>query len=234
MKKIALIPARSGSKRIKDKNIKTLGTKPLIQHTIDYCARLNLFDKILVSTDSEFYAKIVESSGSAKPIIRPESISTDTSPDIEWINDLGEKGHFGIDDVLFLLRPTSPFRSEEFLRSAWQKFKNSGRNYDSLRAITPVDVHPGKMWTIIGDDMSPLFPFLLDGVPWHSNQLKKLPEVYRQTASLEIIWSKTIIQKRSISGNHILPFICHDKDAFDINEEIDFQIAELILSQSTG
>ena len=130
------------------------------------------------------------------------------------------------DDVVFILRPTSPLRDKDFIRSAWENFKKSGDQYDSMRAVAEVDQHPGKMWSIVDGDLMPLFPFSLNDVPWHSNQSAILPKVYKQTASLEIVWVSTIKQKNSLSGTRIMPLICDGKNAFDINSQDDLNMAK--------
>ena len=145
---IALIPARSGSKRLKDKNILKLGKKPLIAHTIDYAKKAKIFDKIIVSTDSKKYASLGKKYGAEVPFLRPSKFSTSTSPDYGWVyftlQKLEDSGckftHF------FILRPTNPFRDDKTILKAWKKFKRY--NPESLRAISLCKEHPYKMWSI--------------------------------------------------------------------------------------
>lgn len=224
MRKIALIPARSGSKRVKDKNIIDIHGKPLIHYTLELADKLGIFDEIIVSTDSTKYKEIVEGISNSKVRHRPHEISGDRSPDIEWVTDICVNYAVQPNDALFLLRPTSPLRTEEFVHGAWQKFNKSQKSYDSLRAVKKTDTHPAKMWSIIGDDLLPLFPFEQFEVPWHSNQTSALPPVYQQTASLEIFWGRTPLITNSISGTRILPYLCEGFDAFDVNsqEDIDY------------
>ena len=231
MKKVALIPARSGSKRIKDKNIKTLGGIPLIQYTLDLVSKMDFFDEIFVSTDSRIYESLVRSISEAKIHMRASELSGDTSPDIDWILSLVNDNNFQLDTALFILRPTSPFRDAQFILDAWLKFEKAEREYDSLRAISRVTTHPGKMWTIVNNDLMPLYPFEFNDVPWHSNQTQSLPSVYVQTASLEIVWLKTITMLKSLSGSRIMPYVCDGKNAFDINDAMDWKVAEAILDE---
>ena len=232
MKKVALIPARSGSKRIKDKNIQKLGGIPLIQHTLDLVSKMDFFDEIFVSTDSQRYAKLVRSISKAKIHMRAPEISGDISPDIDWILSLVDDNHFDLDTSLFILRPTSPLRDAKFILDAWLKFGSAEREYDSLRAVSKVTAHPGKMWTIVNNDLMPLYPFEINDVPWHSNQTQNLPSVYVQTASLEIVWLKTIIKLKSLSGSRVMPYVCEGKNAFDINDPIDWKVAEALIGDA--
>ena len=80
------------------------------------------------------------------------------------------------------------------------------------------------MWSILNDDLLPLFPFAQNNAPWHSNQTTSLPIVYQQTASLEILWGKTVLKYNSLSGTRIMPYVCDGFDAFDINTQEDIEL----------
>ena len=230
MRKVAFIPARSGSKRIKDKNIRLFDGHPLISYSIQAAIQSQIFDEIIFATDSKEYGEIAQYYGASVPFLREKSISGDKSPDIEWVkfmlkrlNDIGKDF-----DLISILRPTSPLRLDTTIRSAFKKFLAS-KNYDSLRAIEKCNQHPGKMWVNNNNMLFPLIPFKLDGVPWHSSQYSSLPEIYVQNASLEICWTKTILDMGSISGTKIMPFITSNYEGFDINNEEDFILAEALL-----
>ena len=83
---IAIIPARSGSKGIKDKNLKLLGGKPILGLAVQHCLKSKLFSKTFLSTDSEKYAKIAKKFGPVDVILRPKKISTSTSTDYQWLD----------------------------------------------------------------------------------------------------------------------------------------------------
>ena len=228
MKKVAFIPARSGSKRIPHKNIKLLNNHPLIAYAIRSALDSKIFNDVICITDSEEYAEIALSYGASVPFLRPEGISKDASPDIEWVswilellkqNDL----HY---DIFSILRPTSPFRNADTIKRAWEQFKKNEK-VDSLRAVEKCSQHPGKMWILNDNTMQPLYPFSINNTPWHSNQYNVLPEIFVQNASLEIAWTKTIYDKKSISGNIIYPFITQGLEGFDINKEEDWLLAEI-------
>src|SRR4030042_3851730 len=82
---IAFIPARSGSNRIKDKNIRALGKHPLITYTITSAIQSGIFERIIVSTDSPKYARIARYYGAEIPFLRPKKYASASSPDIEWL-----------------------------------------------------------------------------------------------------------------------------------------------------
>ena len=105
MKKIAIIPARSGSKRIIDKNITPINGKPLIQFTLELAEKANIFDEILVSTDSKRYRKIIGDFSNCKVRLRPSGISGDKSPDIEWLTDVCKYGKISNNDRFICVAP---------------------------------------------------------------------------------------------------------------------------------
>lgn len=227
---IALIPARSGSTRIKNKNIRLINDHPLIAYSISSSVESCVFSDVIVSTDSQYYADIATHYGANVPFLRPVEYATSFSPDIEWIKytlkKLKEDGKEF--DCFCIIRPTSPFRSSKMIQNAWQLFI-SEVGVDSLRAVELCTQHPGKMWMIKGRRMVPLLPFENAGYPWHSSATQTLPHVYIQNASLEIAWTSVPFEKNSIAGDVVMPFLTEGYEGFDLNIEIDWQIAEEIL-----
>lgn len=225
-KRVAFIPARSGSKRIPDKNIKVLNGHPLMAHTIRPALESGEFDDVVCVTDSEKYAEIALSYGASVPFIRNSTNSGDTSPDREWLQEAFSK----LDDrnkkfdIFAILRPTSPFRSPETIKRAMLQFLRS-KNIHSIRAVEKCSQHPGKMWIRHNDIIYPLMPFINDGTPWHSTQYAALPEVYIQNASLEICWTEKYLETGQIAGNIVSPFFTEHCEGFDINNESDWNEA---------
>jgi CMP-N,N'-diacetyllegionaminic acid synthase len=240
---VALIPARGGSKRVPGKNVRTLGGHPMIAYTIAAAVDSRIFDAIIVSTDSEEVAGIARQYGADVPFLRPAAFSTDTSPDIEWLEhtleELRARGRTW--DCFSLLRPTSPFRTAETIRRAWTRF-TAQQGVDSLRAVEKCAQHPGKMWIVRGDRMFPLLPFAsarpgANGdqadQPWHSTPYQALPPVYVQNASLEIAWTRVVRERRTIAGDVLVPFLTEGYEGFDINDAYDWMVAERLLADGT-
>lgn len=231
MKTVALIPARSGSKRLPDKNIRLLNGHPLLAYTVSSALESGVFDKVVFSTDSEQYGAIAAHYGADIPFIRPSSIAGDVSPDIEWVthalNWLEESGESY--DCFSILRPTSPFRLPETIQRAWKAFQ-SDSDIDSLRAVEKCGQHPCKMWKLDGDLMTPIID-CGDNPPGHSRQYADLPEVYVQNASLEIAWTRVALEQGSIAGTTVMPFFTKDFEGLDINSEQDFIYAEMMIEQ---
>ncbi len=227
---VALIPARSGSKRVIDKNIRKLGRHPLIAYTIAAARESGVFTDIIVSTDSQKYADVARQYGAEVPFLRPGTIAGDLSPDIEWVeftlNKLKDGGREY--DCFSILRPTSPFRRPETIVRAWEQFSGHGE-IDSLRAVEKCSQHPGKMWVIRGARMYPLLPFSPEEQPWHSSQYQSLPEIFVQNASLEIAWCRIVENEKTIAGISIIPFLTEEYEGFDINSTYDWKLAEHLI-----
>lgn len=229
---VALIPARSGSKRVPDKNIRPLAGHPVIAYTIAAALRSEIFSTVIVSTDSERYADIARYYGAEVPFLRPPELAGDVSPDIEWLEHtltkLAEDGRKY--DCFSILRPTNPFRLPETIRRAWQAFL-AEEGVDSLRAVEKCQQHPGKMWVVRRRRMMPLLPLSPSEQPWHSSQYQSLPEVFVQNASLEIAWTRVVIEERTIAGNVLMPFFTKEYEGFDVNNPYDWNLAEHLLSK---
>lgn len=244
---VALIPARGGSKRVPGKNVRPLNGNPLIAYTVAAAMECGEFDKVMVSSDDPSTLEIAHSYG-ADVLRRPDQFATDVSPDIQWISHaLGVLGGSTAYDTFSILRPTSPFRTPATIRRAfaeWRTAHDKGARYSSLRAVEKCGQHPGKMWRIHGEELMPLLlqPGMAGAVsrviptetqtqPWHDSQYAALPAVYVQNAALEIAWTQTVEQTGTISGSRILPFLTHGHEGLDVNTELDWKLAEILLEK---
>ncbi|TVQ49073.1 MAG: acylneuraminate cytidylyltransferase family protein [Gloeocapsa sp. DLM2.Bin57] len=241
---IALIPARAGSKRVPGKNIRPLAGHPLIAYTIAAALKSGIFERVIVSTDSEVISKIAQDYGGEVPCLRSSVFAMDNSPDIDWIREiltkLKKQGE--VYDCYSILRPTSPFRQYTTIQRAWEVFLRQ-KDIDSLRAVEKCQQHPGKMWVRQGDLIEPLLtgnePSLASQsinltTPWHSSPYQALPEVYSQNASLEIAWCRVVWETDSIAGTKIVPFFTEGFEGLDINDAKDWWYAEYLLQQGEG
>lgn len=224
---LALIPARSGSKRIQGKNVRPLCGHPLLAYTIAAAQASGIFDGIIVSTESVETAEIARHYGAEVPFLRPVEFAADLSPDIEWVRDLLERLRAAgrLSECFSLLRPTSPFRQAATIRRAWAQFV-SDPGVQSLRAVERCRQHPGKMWVIEGGRMTPLLSGGPSDPPWHSMAYQALPPVYIQNASLEIAWSRVPLETGTIAGTIIQPFLTEGFEGFDLNDARDWGYAE--------
>lgn len=221
---VALIPARAGSARIPGKNVRTLRGHPLLAYTIAAATGSEVFERIVVSTDSEEIARVARHYGADVPFLRPEELAGPQSPDIDWVVHALDK--LGDDHEGFsILRPTSPFRLAATIRKAHAAFF-AAESAHSLRAVEPCRQHPAKMWTWGGTWLEPLLPNDGGGTPAHSRQYQSLPAVYAQNGSLELAWTRTVRDHDSISGDRILGFELPGSEGFDLNWAEDWYAAE--------
>lgn len=227
---IGLVPARAGSRRMKDKNIRRLGGHPLIAYTIQAASDSGIFETVLVSTDSSLIAEVARYYGAEVPFLRPAELAGELSSDIEWVEytlkRLADEGRRF--DCFSILRPTSPFRTPGTIQRAWREFL-AEEGVDSLRAVERCRQHPGKMWIVRERRMLPLLPMGPPEQPWHSSQYQALPEVYVQNASLEIAWTRVVFDGRTIAGHVLMPFFTQGFEGFDINDARDWRYAEELI-----
>lgn len=223
MKILAVIPARSGSKAIPHKNIKSLFGKPLMAYSIEHARGSELINRAIVSTDSEYYAEIAKSFGAEAPFIRPVEISQDDSNDydlfdhtLNWFK-MNEKY---VPDICVQLRPTHPIRRIKDIDSMIQLLIKRP-DADSVRSVVENKATiPYKMW-FINDEQELTSLMQNTGIREHYNQPRQqLPRTYFQNASVDVIRTKTIIEKKSLSGDKILGYIMDEE--YDIDYEKDF------------
>lgn len=228
---VALIPARSGSKRIPGKNSRVLRGHPLLAYTVAAALASNVFDNVVVSTDAPATASIAKHYGASAPFLRPSELAADLSPDIDWVRHaLDALGGSTAVDAFALLRPTSPLRGAETIREAVRALLDD-EEADSLRAVERVKQHPGKMW-VLSTSTERMTPLLDDGgavPPWHSTPYQALPPVYVQNASLEVARTRSVYVHGSIAGQTVRPWLSAGLDGFDLNDEADWLLLERLL-----
>ena len=230
MKILAFIPARAGSMRVPHKNIKVLHGKPLIAYTIEAAIRSRYINRVVVSTNSEVIADIASKSGAEVPFMRPENISQADSTEMEFFEHaldwLAENESY-IPDLIVLLYPTSPLRKTESIDSAIETML-AHPEADSLRSIKKCSEHPYKMWQI-EDGYLKSFVKGEKRCDTHTLSYHLLPEVYIQNASIYITKPSTIRDKHSATGNVIIPYIMDETESIDINNPLDFMLAEMVI-----
>lgn len=226
MKKIAIIPARSGSKGLKDKNIKELCGKPLIAYTIEAAINSKLFDEVIVSTDSNKYGKIAEQYG-ATYFRRSRQLAEDGSPTFVVIENVLNKISNRI-NYFVLLQPTSPLRNEKYIIEACKDFESNYDKFDFLVSVKEAE-HNADLVKQIDDDCS-LKNFDKD----FSNYKRQGSKYYEPNGAIFIGKPEAYLEHKHFFGNKAMAYFMNKKDSVDIDDEIDFKIAEVLIKMENN
>jgi CMP-N-acetylneuraminic acid synthetase len=228
MKILCIIPARSGSKGISNKNIKLFKNKPLIAWTIEQAQKCKYNMKIIVSTDSEIYKNIALKYCAEVPFLRPYNISQDLSTDYEFIthctNWLKNNENY-YPDIIVQLRPTQPCRKIETINECLDIFIKNYNEYDSLRSVVENEKSPYKMYTINNNNLIPLFKSVNNFNESFNQPRQILPLCYLHNGYIDIL-KASILKDNTISGNKIYPYIMNKNDIIDIDTIDDWKKAE--------
>jgi CMP-N,N'-diacetyllegionaminic acid synthase len=230
---ISLIPARGGSKVIPKKNIISLAGKPLIAHSIEYSLSCPGVHRTIVSTDNSEIAEIARNHGAEVPFVRPPELAQDDTPDFpvfyHALNWLRENEGF-CPDFIVQLRPTTPVRPSGLIEKAIKMIMDD-EQADCVRSVREPAYSPYKMWKKENDYLKPFIK--LADVESYNLPRQKLPEVFYHDGLLDVIRASTILEKKSISGDKILPLITEESFwVVDIDNPVDFVIAETFLKHN--
>lgn len=225
MRNIAIIPARSGSKGLKDKNIKLLNGKPLMAYTIDAAKKSNLFDEIFVSTDSEEYANIANNLGASVPFLRSMKLSSDNASSWDVVKEsLMNYKKLGKEfDTVALLQPTSPLRKVKDILNAYDNMKIKDAN--AVVSVCEVDHSP--LWCNILPEDNSLNNFLSQDLIKSPRQ--SLPKYYRINGALYIVKTEYLMTSENIYIEKCYAVIMKKEDSVDIDDIVDFKIAEALI-----
>jgi CMP-N,N'-diacetyllegionaminic acid synthase len=230
---ISLIPARGGSKGIPRKNLTLLAGKPLIAFSIEDSLNCPQIERTIVSTDDSEIAEIAIKYGAEVPFIRPTELAQDDTPDFpvffHALNWLLENEGF-CPDLIVQLRPTTPLRPPGMIEKALQMLKDDDQA-DSIRSVREPPSSPYKMWKKTDAYLTP-FVKLEYGESYNLPR-QKLPEVFFHDGLLDVIRASTIMGKKSITGDKILPITTENSFwVVDIDNPIDLVMAEKFLQHN--
>lgn len=223
MKKIAIIPARSGSKGLPNKNILMLGNKPLIAYTIEAALKSNEFERVIVSTDSLEYKYIAEKFG-AEVFMRSEELSNDKASSFVVIEDVLNKIETTI-DYFVLLQVTSPFRNENHIKESIDLFEDGIDEYDFLVSMQKSDKSSSLIKPIY--DSGTLEEYNID----YSNYSRQKYDEYHPNGAIFIGKVKEYLEQKHFFGKRSKAYFMNKEDSIDIDDSLDFEIAITILNK---
>ena len=223
MKKIAIIPARSGSKGLPNKNILMLGNKPLIAYTIEAALKSKEFERVIVSTDSLEYKCIAKKFG-AEGFIRSEELSNDKASSFVVIEDVLNKIETSV-DYFVLLQVTSPFRNENHIKESIEIFENGISEYDFLVSMQKSDKSSSLIKPIY--DSGTLEEYNID----YSNYSRQKYDEYHPNGAIFIGKVKEYLEQKHFFGKRAKAYFMNKEDSIDIDDSLDFEIAITILNK---
>ena len=219
----AIIPARAGSKGVKNKNIRCVKGYPLIAYAAAAAALCPKISRVLVSTDSADYAKIANYYGAETPFLRPAEYATDTSPDIEfmehaigWIAEHEGK----LPEFFMHLRPTSPLREPELVNAAAEKML-SDPEATSLRSAHKQVFPPYKMFCIREDGYYRSF---VDGmtIDEANNPRQDFSQVYVPDGYVDLLRTEFIMENHLMHGNKVISYILEESVDIDAKKDLEY------------
>ena len=227
MRNLAVIPARSGSKGLKDKNIKVLCGKPLLAYSVEAAHQAGIFDCVHVSTDSEKYREIAVKYGADVPFLRSREMAADTSS--MWdsmryvINEYRNRGEEF--DMITILQPTSPLRTGDDVFGAYKFWLNKKANMVS--SVCEMDHSP--LWSNVLPDNLSMRDF--EDEKWAFLPRQQLPTYYRENGAIYMMKVDHLFGADNIYKDGCYAYIMDRNHSVDIDEELDFIVAEALLKQ---
>lgn len=221
-RRIAIITARGGSKRIPKKNIKEFCGKPIIAYSIEAAIKSGIFEEVMVSTDSEEIAEIARQYGAKVPFMRSEKASGDfaTTADVimEVIHEYEKRQRFF--DYICCIYPTAPFVTSEKLINGMEIMEK----YNPLEVMPVVAFSsPPQRCFVIDENMNMSYKYK-EYMTTRSQDLEKL---YYDAGQFYIYNTKKYLEANGKTSEGIMPIIVSGLEVQDIDNEDDWKIAEL-------
>ena len=225
MRNIAIIPARSGSKGLKDKNIRMLNGKPLMAYTIEAALKSKCFDVVMVSTDSKKYARIAKEYGAEVPFLRNEETSQDkTSPwdvmkeVLEKYKELGEEF-----DTFALLQPTSPLRTAKDIKNAYAELAEKKANAVVSMCELECSMH---LVNTLPKSLS-MKGFISQ--EQYNKRRQDIRPYYRFNGAIYISKVKSFMKHMNIYDDKCYAYIMDRNSSYDIDDLNDLKIVEALM-----
>lgn len=226
MKHIAIIPARSGSKGLKNKNIKELNGKPLMAYTIEAALQAEIFDCVHVSTDSQEYAEIAAEYGADVPFLRNADLAGDTSSTwdaLRFVLKEYEKRGRNFDFVT-LLQPTSPLRNAENIKEAYEIFEE--KSADAVISVCEME-HSIQICNKLGENGS--MNHFIDSNKVGARQRGET--YYRLNGAIYIQKTDLLMKKQNLYNEKSYAYVMDQLHSIDIDHELDFLFAEVLMKR---
>ena len=228
MKAIAIITARGGSKRIPKKNIRDFCGKPILAYSIEAALQAGVFDTVMVSTDSEEIARVALAYGAEVPFYRSEKTSGDyaTTNDVllEVLAEYEKRGKTF--DLTCCIYPTAPFVPGKKLRNAVEQL--SASDADTILGVVPFSFPPQRAMVVREGRLVFEYPEYLD------TRSQDLVPHYHDAGQFSIMKTERYLVNRKVLLGKILPLVLDEMEVQDIDNETDWEIAEIKYRMMSG
>ena len=226
---VAIIPARSGSKSVPNKNVKLICGKPLIAFSIAVAKKSKLIDRVIVSTDSEEYAEIALKFGAEVPFIRPSLISGDNAKDNQFIDHAiswFENNESYVPKFFAHLRPTTPIRNYKVVDDALQSFIKS--QFTALRSCHKMSESSYKTFEIEDSKLKSVFNGSFD-IEAANHGRQSYPATYNANGYVDVIRTAIVKSQGLIHGNRVQAFIT--EPSYELDELSDIELLEYLMKK---
>ena len=233
-KVLGIVGIRAGSKGLPNKNIKNLSDKPLVAWILECASNSNYINRLIVSTDSERYADIAKEYGAEVPYLRPNELASDFSPEVDFVKHMLswlEDNENYKPDLIVRMLATSPLQKSADIDSAIKMLLQDKKS-DSAVIISEMRQHPLKALKIIEDERGSRL------VSYFGDSGREVTPIARQNYEKAYVRSNVIICRReviektdSLTGDNVRYHIIPQEGAIDIDSELDFEIAEILLNK---
>lgn len=224
MRKIAIIPARSGSKSLKNKNILDLCGKPVIAWSIEAALRSECFERVIVSTDSKEYGQISLNYG-AEVVYRSDEASSDTATTYDVLVELFKNVDLSMYDYFVLLQPTSPLRTEKHIKEAVELFETNYKEKNTLVSVTKANKTSNLIREI--DDSLSLKNYDVDYSKYRRQNYKE----YETNGAFFISKINHYLETKHFYGEKGIAYIMEKEDSPEIDDEMDFEVIKMLLNK---
>lgn len=220
---LAIIPARSGSKRLPKKNIQLLAGKPLIAWTIEAALKSKYIDKLIVSTDSLEIKEISEKFGAEIPFIRPKNLSTDTANSVDVIKHAIES-YLKEFEYILLLQPTSPLRATDDIDNAIEILEKG----NTKAVISVCQTEHSPLWCNTLPKNQSMENFIQPEIIGKRSQ--DIPSYYRINGAIYLSEIDYFFKNSGFIGASTKAYIMPQERSIDIDSEMDLNIAKVYLN----
>lgn len=227
---LAVIPARGGSKRVPNKNVREVGGKPLIAHTIEQTKESEMLDRTIVSTEDDEIKEVAETYGGDVPFERPDELATDTATSddvilhaLNWFDQNGKAF-----DIVAMIQTTTPFRTSDDIDSALRRLIES--DADSVISVSEFDAPP--VWAVTEDENGYLGSYFKAEYLWTDEipRSQDTPTLYYPNGAIFSAHVTDFIEKESFYTENTLNFKMPRSRSLDIDEPFDLELAQALMN----